>query len=106
MVRIGVFEGNGGDLRIGLPWQSLHDGDDWRHEPLRLTVVIEAPRQAIEAVLHKHEAVRQLIDNGWIHLMRLEQARMGGGVSRRQLAGLGRRLSRRNRAAAPIDRDD
>ncbi len=24
--RLGVFEGNGGDLRIGLPLQSLHDG--------------------------------------------------------------------------------
>ena len=33
---IGVFEGNGGDLRIGLPLQSLHDGKRWRHTPLRL----------------------------------------------------------------------
>ncbi|MEJ1267947.1 putative inorganic carbon transporter subunit DabA [Pantoea ananatis] len=27
--RIGVFEGNGGDLRIGLSRQSLHDGERW-----------------------------------------------------------------------------
>jgi len=31
---LGVFEGNGGDLRIGLPLQSIHDGDKWRHDPL------------------------------------------------------------------------
>lgn len=74
--RIGVFEGNGGDLRIGLPWQSLHDGDDWRHEPLRLSVVIEAPQPLIEAVLAKHESVRQLVNNQWLHLMRLEEGRM------------------------------
>lgn len=28
---LGVFEGNGGDLRIGLSLQSLHDGDHWVH---------------------------------------------------------------------------
>ena len=33
---IGVLEGNGGDLRVGLPMQSLHNGRAWMHEPLRL----------------------------------------------------------------------
>lgn len=33
---IGVFEGNGGDLRIGLAMQSLHDGEKWMHQPQRL----------------------------------------------------------------------
>ena len=68
--RIGVFEGNGGDLRIGLARQSLHDGQRWVHEPLRLTVVIDAPAAAIERVVMKHEVVRQLLDNGWLHLWR------------------------------------
>ena len=72
---IGVFEGNGGDLRIGLSRQSLHDGERWMHEPLRLTVIIDAPSQAIEKVIQKHEAVRQLIDNGWLHLWRFDDAR-------------------------------
>jgi uncharacterized protein YbcC (UPF0753/DUF2309 family) len=67
---LGVFEGNGGDLRIGLPRQSLHDGERWMHEPLRLTVVIDAPAAAIEAVIGKHAVVRQLLDNGWLHLWR------------------------------------
>ncbi len=69
---IGVFEGNGGDLRIGLPRQSLHDGVRWVHEPLRLTVLIDAPCSAIETVLRKHAAVRQLVENGWLHLWRFE----------------------------------
>lgn len=65
---IGVFEGNGGDLRIGLSRQSLHDGDRWVHEPLRLTVVIDAPQPAIGAVIGKHAVLQQLLDNGWLHL--------------------------------------
>lgn len=70
---LGVFEGNGGDLRIGLSRQSLHDGVRWIHDPLRLTVVIDAPKSAIERVLEKHAAVRQLVTNGWLHLWRFEQ---------------------------------
>ena len=69
---IGVFEGNGGDLRIGLSQQSLHDCERWMHEPLRLTVVIDAPQDAIERVIERHRVVQQLLDNGWLHLWRFE----------------------------------
>jgi len=65
---IGVLEGNGGDLRTGLPLQSLHDGKQWVHEPLRLSVFIEAPQSAMEDILARHELVRELVDNGWLHL--------------------------------------
>lgn len=71
---IGVFEGNGGDLRIGLAKQSLHDGQRWMHEPLRLTVIIDAPGEAIERVIGRHATVRQLLDNGWLHLWRFGDA--------------------------------
>ncbi|WP_028671992.1 YbcC family protein [Saccharospirillum impatiens] len=71
--RLGVFEGNGGDLRIGLPLQSVHNGEQWQHTPLRLTVVIEASRRAIDAVIEHHEIVHQLIGNQWLHLVRLDQ---------------------------------
>lgn len=67
---IGLFEGNGGDLRIGLSRQSLHDGTRWVHEPRRLTVLIDAPAAAIERVLGLHAVVQQLVDNGWLHLWR------------------------------------
>jgi len=69
---IGVFEGNGGDLRIGLPMQSLHDGTSWVHTPLRLSVWIEAPRQAISSIVHRHEKVAQLVAGGWLHLLCIE----------------------------------
>ncbi len=70
---IGVFEGNGGDLRVGLSRQSLHNGEDWVHEPLRLTVVIDAPAEIIEAVLHKHANVAHLVTHQWLHLMRFTE---------------------------------
>ncbi len=71
---VGVLEGNGGDLRTGLPWQSLHDGERLIHEPLRLSVVIEAPTEAINAVIERHQMVRELVDNGWLHLFAIPDA--------------------------------
>ena len=65
---IGVFEGNGGDLRIGLALQSLHDGQVLRHDPLRLSVFIEAPRSAINRVIVENAIVQQVAGNGWLHL--------------------------------------
>lgn len=69
---IGVFEGNGGDLRIGLARQSLHDGQHWVHRPLRLSVVIAAPRAMIDQVIAKHQVVRELVENAWLHLLQLD----------------------------------
>ena len=79
--RIGVFEGNGGDLRIGLSMQSLSDGTSLRHPPLRLSVFIEAPRKSIDAVISHHAVVQDLVLNGWIHLLRIDPAT--GAVERR-----------------------
>lgn len=77
---LGVFEGNGGDLRIGLSRQSLHDGRQWRHEPLRLTVVIDAPQRAIQRVIERHAVLQQLLQHGWLHLWRFE----GEGLQRHE----------------------
>ena len=73
---IGVVQGNGGMLRPGLPWQTVHDGATLAHEPLRLSVLIEAPRAAISDVLARHDGVRALFDNGWLHLFTLEHGRI------------------------------
>ncbi len=70
---IGVVEGNGGVMRAGLPWQSVHDGERYVHEPLRLSVCIEAPCEAITEILKRHEGVRALFDNRWLHLFALDE---------------------------------
>jgi len=70
---IGVVEGNGGNMRAGLPWQSVHDGENFVHEPLRLTVAVEAPKEAISDILKRHAQVRALFDNGWLHLFTLDE---------------------------------
>jgi len=69
---IGVLEGNGGDLRVGLPMQSLHDGERWVHEPLRLNVFLEAPKSAIDDIIAKHELVRELVENRWLFVFEID----------------------------------
>jgi hypothetical protein len=81
---IGVLEGNGGDLRVGLSMQSLHNGKHWVHEPLRLSVFIEAPTAAIDNIIAHHDLVRQLVENGWLHLFRIAD---DGVVYRRSRQG-------------------
>lgn len=81
---IGVLEGNGGDLRVGLPLQSLHDGKRWIHEPLRLSVFIEAPQAPMDDIIARHDLVRQLVENDWLHLFRIGE---DGGVYRRLADG-------------------
>jgi uncharacterized protein len=71
----GVFEGNGGDLRIGLPEQSLHDGSKWRHNPIRLNVYINAPRNEINAIIQKHVMIKDLILNDWLFLFQWDDER-------------------------------
>jgi uncharacterized protein len=82
---LGVIEGNGGLLRAGLPWQSVHDGETFVHEPLRLSVCIEAPEAAVTAVLEKHAGVRALFDNDWLRLLLIDE---GGRLARRYAGGL------------------
>jgi uncharacterized protein YbcC (UPF0753/DUF2309 family) len=71
---IGVVEGSGGNLRTGLPLQSVHDGKAFVHEPLRLSVCVAAPREAISEILSRHDGVRALFDNGWLHLLAMDDS--------------------------------
>jgi uncharacterized protein YbcC (UPF0753/DUF2309 family) len=66
---IGVYQGNGGDLMTGLPFQSLMASDDEPyHQPLRLSTVIHAPVERVTDVLADHEKLTGLLDNNWLSL--------------------------------------
>lgn len=71
--KFGVVQGNGSDLKMGLPLQSLKisDGENF-HSPLRLTAVIQAPKARIRRVLENNPNVKRLIDNRWIHLFAMD----------------------------------
>lgn len=70
------MQGNGGILRAGLPWQTVHDGNRLAHEPLRLSVLIEAPQSAMTAIPERHPQVLALFDNGRLHLFALAEGRI------------------------------
>ena len=55
-----------------MPWQSVHDGERSVHDPLRLSVCIEAPREEMVKILDRHEGVRALFDDCWLHLFAMD----------------------------------
>lgn len=71
--RFGVVQGNGGDLKIGLPLQSVNSTDDQAyHNPLRLTVFIQAPEDRVKKILKRNPHLMSLLDNEWIYLKILD----------------------------------
>lgn len=66
---VGVMHGAHGDLQTGLPLQSVNDGTDHYHKPVRLLAVVEAPLTRIESVVAKHELLQNLLHNEWIQLI-------------------------------------
>lgn len=72
--RTGVLEGQGGDVRVGLAKQSVHDGERYVHTPVRLTVVLEAPQEAMNSIIRHHKHVRDLLDNKWIYLLQMDES--------------------------------
>ena len=96
---LGVLEGNSGDLRGGLPWQSVHDGQDFVHEPMRLSVVVEAPRDPIAAIVQRHPMLRDLVANGWIHLLAMDEE---GRISHRYVGADGWTAFRAEAVSRPV----
>ncbi len=65
---VGVLPGHTGDLRLGLPWQSVAVGDRLIHEPMRLFAVVEAPLPRIDAVVARNPVLQRLFGNDWVAL--------------------------------------
>lgn len=70
---LAVLSGHGGDLQIGLPWQSVADGDRLVHEPMRLLVVVEAPLATLDRIVERNPVLRDLFGNGWLSLAAREK---------------------------------
>lgn len=68
--KFGVVQGNGGDLKFGLPLESLQEDDHILHHlPLRLTVLIQAPVSRVESIIYRNmETLGNLVKNEWIYL--------------------------------------
>jgi hypothetical protein len=70
--RVGIMSGPWSDLRLGLAWQTVMNGERPYHEPMRLMTVIEAPRARIEKLIARHEALKHFYHNEWVHLVALD----------------------------------
>lgn len=66
----GVMQGNSSDLMNGLPWQSLRlSSDDIYHQPLRLSVFIQAPLAKVKVAIEQVEIAKTLIHNRWVYAL-------------------------------------
>lgn len=66
---IGVLAGRTGDLRLGLPQQSVALGGELVHEPLRLFAVVQAPLARIAGIIDRNQALRHLVAGEWISVV-------------------------------------
>ena len=69
---IGVMYGSQSDLCVGLPVQTIFDGEKPYHEPMRLFGIIEAPLERIETIVGRHTILQRLTGNRWINLVGLD----------------------------------
>ncbi len=68
--RFGVMAGPQSDLRTGLAWQTvMRGGDENYHEPMRLVVATEAPRDRVLGIIERSDLLTKLLDNEWMHLV-------------------------------------
>lgn len=66
--KVGVIAGHTGDLQLGLPWQSVSDGERLLHEPLRLMAVVQAPLARIDTIVERNPILQELFGNDWVAL--------------------------------------
>lgn len=70
--RIGVMSGTQSDLRTGLAWQTVMNGEVPYHEPMRLLTLIEAPRRGIDKLIERHNVLQQYYHHRWVHVVVLD----------------------------------
>lgn len=70
--RLAVMSGPQSDLRTGLAWQTVMNGDHPYHEAMRLVTVVEAPYRRVEAIVERQHHLRRLYDNEWLHLIAID----------------------------------
>jgi hypothetical protein len=61
------MDGAQSDLRTGLPWQMVEI-----HEPTRLAIVVEGPRDRLSRVVQENPHLERLVRNRWIWLACLD----------------------------------
>jgi uncharacterized protein YbcC (UPF0753/DUF2309 family) len=64
---LGVMDGAQSDLRTGLPWQMVEI-----HEPARLAIVVEGPRDRVHRVVDGNPDIARLVRSRWIWLACLD----------------------------------
>ncbi|PJD95821.1 MAG: hypothetical protein CK425_07925, partial [Parachlamydia sp.] len=71
--KLGIMQGNSSDLMQGLPLQSVNTTDDhWYHEPMRLQVIVYAPRSRIDLIIKKQPILQTLLFNCWVILTAID----------------------------------
>lgn len=70
--RIGIMSGPWSDLRLGLAWQTVMNGEVPYHEPMRLLTLVEASRASLETLIARHETLQHFYYNEWVHLATLD----------------------------------
>ena len=70
---VGVIAGHTSDLQLGLPWQSVSDGERLLHEPVRLLAVVQAPLSRIDEIVERNPILQQLFGNDWVALAARER---------------------------------
>lgn len=59
---LGVMTGSSSDLRIGLAKQMVE-----LHEPVRITIVVEAEASVVMKLIQAHPRMQRLVANEWLH---------------------------------------
>lgn len=71
---IGVLQGHAGDLKLGLPWQSVAAGAELYHEPMRALYIVQAPRERVEMLIARNDLLKHYFNGHWLSLVVREDA--------------------------------